>query len=350
MFMAKLSKDNKSTWIIIAFIFFTVAMALFSELYQTPFVLLNNQNIYQNPLSPTYLDKVNHLTIKNNVETVELALKQISPESNEKEWWITAPKYLPANPQIVEEIISGFKNFKISKILGLDTINKANFSLDKPALQIILSNELQKSITISFGIVNSIDNSTYITISNQRYVFQIKNCSPFTSLGLGNLPDSRLFPMNYQQISAVNITHKKIEKASDGDDISENSSIAISKDQPSNSWINDKGEKLSTTKVNIFLTGLLSLKGHLILDKKSHNIQRIINKYLDDPQITIELTNKQNTITRYYISAPIRENFTEFKNLTNNVIVKAANREHPIITSLEVISLLKNEEKKLLLL
>ena len=125
-----------------------------SEFFQVSRYPSEHLLAFKNPIERPILDRLSFMTITNPLGTYELAKRGDS-------WQLLKPRNLMASGDLVEQIIESLRNLKVRKLYEKDKINLQSFSLHRPTIEINLG-AFDLAQKIKVGILNSIDDSTYI--------------------------------------------------------------------------------------------------------------------------------------------------------------------------------------------
>ena len=254
-------------------------------------------------------------------------------------WDISHPRHLPANPKTVQNIINSLSNITIFKIFRLDKINTSHYSLDNPTTVITLVENDNDEQKIKFGLINPVDNSTYITHSSHNDIYHIKTLdNPVETYVLADFIDSKIFSLPSKEISKINI-YRGIRK---------NNFLNLTISKSNNVWHGKNNRKLSEKKINNFFNKLTSLKSHIILDKTSERLEKNLNKYLKNPLYTVEIEDTNNSKTTYIVTSVINS-LPEVKiEKRQNFMIKASNRKFPYILNKDFLNLFAQKQRGLL--
>jgi len=325
-----------STVFVLVFALLLTGSALLSEFFQSPGVSLGELQL-TNPVQHQGLKNLTKIEIKNRLETFELAP---SGQKNEQEWRLTHPKQLPANMATIDKILDSLRNIKVKKLYPKDPINLSNFSLDHPISRIKLVEGDQAETTISFGIINPIDNTTYISFDDKDYIYKIERPEHLIqSFDLASYVDSSLFSSLSDNINKISIYRGKIEKNL--------KQLIMSKSD--SDWTDSKNRKLSEEKVQSHLKSLLNVKGVMILDKQTPSLEKGLDKYFKYPLYTVYVyeKDKKNPIT--YEISPLISSLPDINiEKKKNVVVRASNRNHPYLLDKSILKLLEIRENQLI--
>lgn len=328
----KLRLNNRSSLLIIFFLFLMVVLALLSDSYQTPIINVSTVELYKNPFPEKFLPQIQKISFRNRLGSFQI-------EKSGNAWWLTGAERRPVNPLNIENILTALKEIKVRKIFNLDPVNLANFSLKNPLLSMILYDQNNRAIQFNIGIVNPIDSSTYVTLSDHQSAYQVDAFKfPIENLDYRDLLDSRIFSLTMEELTNINIFLNQKNGRQQ----------LLSLYKKNSYWFNSKNQQLSSTKVKEFITQLSTINSGVILDKKTRITTSIVEKYLSSPRYVVELTTK-NLSRNYRISDLILESIPELKiNKAENILISASDKENPFIIGKEYLRVLELSEDNLL--
>lgn len=306
-------RNNFSNLLLGFFILALTVSSLVSEFFQAPIISSRQLSRYQFLFSSEEIDKVNSVKLK-----TELGNFSLSKSNNT--WVLKEPRTIDANSQIINEMLSSLKEIKIKRIFPKDQINLINFSLEKPIVELTLSPLKEKTRSLSFGLVNPIDKSTYMTFSNEDVIYHITLYNfNFEKVDIASLVDSRIFNFNVADISSLNIKDR-------------NNNERINFNFKDNNWYDNK-TLLDTEKVQNYLKEILSINTKFILDKRDEETQKDIDRYLEKPLYSISMTLKSGEKVNYQITSLIRSIKDVKVEERQNFLISASNRQHPFLVS-----------------
>ena len=166
--MTKNSKDTYSNVILLVFALFLVIVTAFSEFFRNPGEINAELNKYRNLFTKEELGDINHFTLINRLGTFKF--KRVSDNPS---WFMEGPRELPVDISVIEKIISPLENIKIREVYHNDAINYSNYSLDSPLMELIIRDSSGKDNRIKFGLVNPIDETTYIYTSKDDAIYHV---------------------------------------------------------------------------------------------------------------------------------------------------------------------------------
>ena len=198
----KTNKTLISTWLLGGFAFILILSSLISFLFQSNLDLpetLSHHILFTH----NDLENIEKIVVKNQLGKFVL---QKSTATSTK-WHLIEPRSFPANPQTLKNIYDALKKISIMRILKKDAINISHYSLNKPFMELEFYDKNNRPTYVQFGIINPIDNSTYITHSGYNEIFQIKTL-PYSIEGLilSDFLDARIFHTTKDEIHALTIS------------------------------------------------------------------------------------------------------------------------------------------------
>ena len=307
-----INRNNISSLILIGLTSVLLIGATVSEFFQAPILSSKELSKLQFLFTQKEVESVTKLSIESGLGRFSLALGQT------KNWSLTSPRLIDANNDTIENILESLKKIKIKKIYPKDAINLANFSLDKPISTISLENTEGVSKKISFGLINPIDNSTYVSLDQDKAIYHVNFVNiPLEKLELSALIDSRIFSMDVDQLRSVQI-------------IGENRVTRLKMENKEKKWISSRRE-LDGVKVKKYLQELVSMKSHIILDKRTQKLEKRLERYLKRPFMKVLLTTDDDQKIEYLISYVINSLPDIKMEKKTNFIIKASNRQHPYL-------------------
>lgn len=311
-------------------------MGLVSEFFQTPSSINDSQH-YHNPIPANFFNSTVKISLKNRLGSFQL--EQFPPRGKHALWMLNHPRRLPANFQTVQMLFSSLQELQIRKIFARDAINMANFSLETPLLNIKLENQEGEVLKINMGIVNPIDNSTYIFLDNKKIIYQVDTFKhSLETFGLADFIDSHVFSGTQQDILNIDIYKGK----------KEGGRPYLSFNQKSGQWFGQKNLPLSVDKMDELIRNILSVKGQIILDRKSEGLEKMVQKYLSSPLYTIELKEKDGISKSYVVSTLISGPIPELKiEDQQNLMIMASDREHPYVIGKDYLAYFSVQEQEL---
>ena len=287
--MSNIIEPSKKKWlsnlVLLSFLLLVGATAFLSNAFKTP-IKSHNEFIEQALVfNNKELEKVTRLILKN--KSGEYAFERIDTTSGSP-WNMTSPKDLPVSSAFIEKLFASLTTIKTKKLLVDDKTNNSNFSLEKPTAILTLTDETGKSILISLGIMNTIDNSTYMKISGRSGIYHVEAPSiSLENITIADLANSTVFDFDEKKILSFKIFKKKSQVAF----------FEVSKKD--GSWINSEGKKLNTTRLEDMLNEFVNLKSSFIIDEPSDVQKKATSSMLSSGEYTVKVTKEDNSVLSY---------------------------------------------------
>lgn len=317
--MLKISNSNKTKWIsniiLASFLFFVAGTMFLSNIFKTP-IKGQLEFIEQSmAFSSNELENILGLTLKN--KSGEFVFEHLDIQTGSV-WHMTSPRKISVNSIFIEKLFSSLKIIKTKKILDDNKINNSNFSLEKPMAMLILKNSNGENITISLGIMNAIDNSTYMKISGKKGIYHVESPSlSLENIALPDLIESTVFDVNFNTILGFKISKKNSKKP-----IFE----IIKKD---NTWVNSENQILDTKNLEYIIDDFIALKSSFTLESPSDAQKKQTQSLLLSPEFIIEIKKEDKEILFYKISTLTRNLIEVPLNDEDHFIIKG---DHSAVT------------------
>lgn len=297
MINIKLNRTISSNILLVVFIVFTGIVGGISDFFQKP-TSFHKKSLPSQLFPEEKLSKIIGITIKNPLGEFKFYK---NPLHSSTKWNIISPQTLPAKDNILANILTMLNKIKVKKVFPKDTINLSTFSLTSPLFSLSILTETGAE-DIKFGLVNPIDNSTYIEHSSFKSIFHIDSLNTdVSSLNISDFIDSRIF-----KIEINNISNLTLYKGS-----AENNIISLMIKNTQQGW-SGKKKLLNEKKTLMFLDHLVAMRSGQIIDEVSDEILEKIEKVIKKPLYTIILKDKNHRTSKYIIS-PIIYNLSELK-------------------------------------
>lgn len=329
----QLNKSSTANWLFAAFFLILLLGAGISEFFQAPNSPDHQLNRYRSLLQGQELQGITELHLENRLG--EFHLKT----NDDGRWQLSSPRKLPADKKNLQNIFQSLESIRIRRVYPKDQINIANFSLDAPLLTLTYKKSgNEKPVTLKLGLVNPIDNSTYIMLSNRDAIYHIDALnSSLEILGLSDFVDSKVFSLPDQKITGVKIYRRSPEK--------ENLRLEFYK--KNGTWQNDEGEELQETKVSGFIKRLTNIKSQFILDKMSGELQDTLAYPMKHPAYTVILDREKKKAVKYHISGLISKSLPDLNVEKGNIfLVKSSTFDHPYIVPKEHYKIFGTRQKE----
>ena len=299
------------------FIFLTIGTFIneFFEISEQEEIKLGQ---YRKVFRQSDLDSIKSFSLINKFGTFRFTRKVSRARSL---WTMISPRKLPTDNVVINDIFSTLRDIQIRDIYSYDNINADNYHLDSPLVEIRSYDIQGHANTIKFGLVNSIDQSTYIYISRRNVIYNVDIFDhKMDSLEITDFIDARIFALTPEIVEEL-----KIYKGTN------NNIPLMHLKKKHGRWFDGQEKQLNTQKVSNYLKEFMAIKSPLILDKTSEELQKKIDVLFSRPLFVVEIKDNIGTHFSYNISS-IMETFPNLKTEgKQNFIVKANNREFPYI-------------------
>lgn len=330
-----INRTSLSSWLLVLFIAIIVASGAISEFFQTPKDhdkdILRHYNIF----NKGSLASISSLEIKNSFGT--FYFRKVGGAKNSS-WDMVRPRNLTANGRTIDRVISAIESMRILKVYQKDPINMANYSLHAPLIRINLGNTEGRDISISMGLVNPIDNSTYITMDNKEFLYNIEQFKvPITTLNLYDLIETTIFPFDSQEVSYIKLYRGN--KSS--------SSVSLSAFIKDGKWTGRRNRELDIDKVNSFLGSLASVRSSFILDSVSEKLAREIKRYSSRPLYTMEVIDSSGREYNYIITNALPKLSDVKMEKWKSFLITGPSARHPYLVSREKLRIFSMTDVRL---
>ena len=300
-----------------------------SEFFQVSHNLSGPLLAFQSPIEKSILDRLNFLTITNRLGTYELEKRGTS-------WRLLKPRNLMARTDLVEQIVDSLRNLKVRKLYEKDKINLQNFSLHRPTIEINLA-ALDLAQKIKIGILNSIDDSTYIVDDKSSLIYQIDLLRvAIQSLSLSDFINPRIFKESVAQVQRIHV-----KKHLEGHSASRLAIVRKNKH-----WIGRNKRKLNQDRVNELLSKLFAKKADVILDQRSKALEDHIKRTMGHPFFTVSVEQNDVEKTIYKISYPLNSLSDIKLEKKKFVLVTSSQNAHPVLVEKSILDLLNTQPSR----
>lgn len=210
-------------------------------------------------------------------------------QSNQKDTWhMTSPRDVTAESMYIEKLIEGLSTIKIKKIVSDEKISQTNFSIDKPTSALRLYDQNDRATVITFGLMNTIDNTTYLKRSDRNGIYHVEAPKiPLENAEISDLLESKIVSLKIDQIvafSLMNETKKLSIRKKDG------------------AWINGNQADLNREKVEELIQDYLNLTSNMIIDKPNEGQKKQLQQLSKEAVQSFSLENTEGIVTSYKIS------------------------------------------------
>lgn len=330
-----LKKSSVSTWMLVVFTLILFMTGFYSDFFQAPLKVNHEISRYRSLFQPGQILGVRELILKNNLGTFHFEKSATDPDTP---WTMVSPRKLPANSSLVKNILQELNKVQIRSVHTNDPINVANYSLDSSSLEVSLIGSNEKTSTLKFGLVNPLDNSTYVSFEEQNAIYHINNISTaLNTLDLANFVDTRIFTFDLSSVISVEIFKVK----------GQSKSTSFLAEKKNDQWMGQRNTVLKSESVQEFLGELSDLRSTLILDKMSEELQGEIKKYLESAAFEVVVKDNQNNEYRYVVSGLVRSLVGLRLEKWQSFIIQPSNREFPYILNKKNLDIFQRSERGL---
>lgn len=294
--MPNLLAPQKKKWlsnsVLAGFIVLVGATAFLSDALKTP-IKSHNEFIEQSLVfNNKELDNITRLALKNKSGEYIFERTDASVDSI---WHMTSPKEISTNSVFIEKFFSSLKTIKTKKLLVDDKANNSNFSLDKPTAILTLSDSSQKSLILSVGIMNTIDNSTYMKISGKSGIYHVEAPSlSLENITLADLTESTVFDVPLSSISSFKIFKKNTPTPQ----------FDVYKKE--GKWVTANEVVVDTVRLEDMLDDFIALKSSHLLDEQTEAQKKQVQKIISPAEFIVKIDTIDNKNFSYQISGSIK--------------------------------------------
>ena len=318
-------KLNTSYLILISFALLLGVSALMSELFRAPSLNLHQGLVPKSLFFQENLHTAKEVWLKNR-------LGEFHFKKSKGRWNLTVPRQLPAEEKSLALVFKTLKNIKIKKVYQKDALTLSSFALDSPLMEVKLIHEDGDQDEIKFGMMDSISNSTYLTVTDKNSIFQIDMLNhSLEQLDMADFINPRIFSQSPMKITSIKIFQGR--------------KLKLAMNQNDGKWEGRNGRALALPKVEEYIQNLTSLKSDVILDEMAGKLKEKVDTYLSKPLYTIEITDAGKSKYTYFISTVINS-LPDLKiEKRQSFIITASNRKHPYLLSKKYLKLFSKRDR-----
>jgi hypothetical protein len=284
-------RPSLSSILVIFFFFILLFLGLFAEVFESQSPEVDLAQIYANPVPLKELQRLKGLKLTNKNGT--FIFENTDPEGQLKgPWQMVEPQSLRVKGDVVQKMIDALNVIRVRNFHRLEPINISSFSLDNPTLSLVFTNSSNRNFEIKMGLINPIDNSAYLSLSNQDQIFQIDPIEmALESYDLAQLVESKVLALSKDSLLSL--------------EIYSTSSVQLKVLKKDEQWLDQNGEVLNSNKVFALFEKLEEIKSFSILDKLSMEQQSFMEKVVASPTWVLKLISNQGV--RTYVLGPVLE-------------------------------------------
>lgn len=279
-----------SNAILVSFVVLLSAAAILTDIFRTPIKSSIEVSGVATLFKSNELDQTTKITLQNKSGSYifeKLEKNQISP------WHMISPRNVTANSIFIEKLFNSLITIKIKNLFPNDPINNSNFSLEKPNATLTFENPASQKVTVvNIGLLNTIDNTTYIKVSDKNNIYQVEVPSvSVENATILDLIESKIFSIDLESINSFKVTYNK------------NSSSDINIHKNNLNWVSKDERPLAQDKVEEYFQDLSTIKSSFVLDSQSDQQRKHIAGLVRNPEIILTAQDNKNNIISYRISS-----------------------------------------------
>lgn len=270
------------------FLLLVVGTVFLSDAFKTPIKghaeFMDQARVFNNK----ELENIMNLSLKN--KSGEYNFTRLDATSTSP-WSMTSPRQISAKSVFIEKLFASLKNIKTKKQYPDDAANNSNFSLDKPTAILTLTDKKGNNIILSVGIMNTIDNSTYMKISGRSGIFHVE--APSISLEntvLADLVESSVFDFDFKSIESFKIFKKSASTAQ------------FDMHKKDGVWVNAEEHPMDPKKVEETIEEFIKLKSSFILDEQTEAQKKQTQSLVSTPEYTVKVERSNKEVLIYQVS------------------------------------------------
>lgn len=304
--MRKINQHQISTIALLSFTALILLSAVYTELFRPQKVSVQKSTqLLVNPIRKDILLDLKTIEIQNYSNSFKIT------KINNK-WKLTNPVKMKSDLKKVREVINALKRIEVKTILKKDKLNLQNYSLNNPLLSIKLESALKEEQVINFGILNSIDDSSYLTVNNINAIYQT------------NIISNKLLKYTFSDFIDASIISIKLENIEKFEIINarDNRVLHIAQ-RVENNWISNKYNTISNKSVENKLSKILKVSAKVVVDDADEETTNFLNNYITNPKLKLNITKLSPKETdRFIVTYPTTSNKTLKIDKSQNFIIK----------------------------
>lgn len=275
-----------------SFLLLVIGTMFLSNIFKTP--IKGQHELIEQALvfSNKEIENVTHLSLKN--KSGEFTFERADTQKSSP-WHMTSPRDISVNSVFVEKLFTSLNVIKTKKLLDDNQANNSNFSLEKPTAILTLTDDKDKSIILSVGIMNAIDNSTYMKISGRSGIYHVEAPSiSLENITLADLVESSVFDINFNTM----ISFKIFKKASAVPTFEIHKKEGI--------WVNSENKPLDPKRLEDMVDDFITLKSSFTLDAPTDAQKKQSQNLISNAEYTVKIEKDENTVLLYKVSNVVK--------------------------------------------
>lgn len=288
--MKAILRPTLSSILVIGFALILLFLGVFAEVFESQTEEVDLAQIYANPIPVIELHALKSFRMTN--KHGNFLLENTDPEGKlSGPWQMIEPQSLKVKGDVIPRILDALNVIRVRNFHRLEPINLTSFSLDNPTLTLNFQTVKDKSYEIKMGLINPIDNSSYLTLSSQNQIYQIDPIEmALESYDLAQLVESRILAVNAESLVSLEIyTPKGLETK------------LLKKE---NLWLDQNGVALSDEKVEKFFERLEEIKSFSILNDLTPEQQQFMEQQTAISVFSLKLISTSGV--RSYVVSEIK--------------------------------------------
>ena len=273
--MKNFFQKNFSTFLVSFFFILCIFLALFAEVFQSRNSEIDLAALYATPIQWRQFNELREVKLSN--KNGEFILENMNPLGLlEGPWQLTSPQALKVKSAVVEKMMSALRQVQIRQLFSLDAINLNSFSLDAPTATVTLNAISGRSLELKLGLINPIDNSSYMTFSGATQIYQIDPLSiSLESYDLAQMAESQILALNIEAIQSFEL-------------VKENVSV-FRWQKNAEKWLTQLGDEITPEKIQKYFDKWENVKSSLVIEVGTPEQKLVLDRLLAAPQYLLRV-------------------------------------------------------------
>jgi len=309
--MKNFFQKNFSTFLVSFFFILCVFLALFAEVFQSRNTEVDLAALYATPIQWKQFDKLQELKVTN--KNGEFVLENMNPEGLlVGPWQMTSPQMLKVKSSFVEKLMLAMRQIQIRQLFSLDAINLNSFSLDSPNATVNLKSSKGKGLELKFGLINPIDNSSYLTFTGASQIYQIDPLAiSLESYDLTQLAESQILALNIDSIQSFEL-------------VKDNNSI-FRWQKAADKWLDQANAEISSEKIQKYLERWENVKSSLVVEVINPDQKLILERLIATPQYVLRVQTMGGL--KNYTLSPLTESIPGVNLAVNQFYILSSDEQ-----------------------
>lgn len=292
--MKNFFQKNFSTFLVSFFFILCIFLALFAEVFQSRNSEIDLAALYATPIQWRQFNELREVKLSN--KNGEFILENMNPLGLlEGPWQLTSPQALKVKSAVVEKMMSALRQMQIRQLFSLDAINLNSFSLDAPTATVTLNAISGRNLELKLGLINPIDNSSYMTFSGATQIYQIDPLSiSLESYDLAQMAESQILALNIEAIQSFEL-------------VKENVSV-FRWQKNADKWLTQLDAEITPEKIQKYFDKWENVKSSLVIEVGTPEQKIVLDRLLAAPQYLLRVQTlgglRTYTISPYSESIP----------------------------------------------